>query len=108
MTYGGGQFVAVSNDGTGNRVMTSPDGSTWTSRTSAADNSWYSVTYGGGQYVAVGSTGVRVMTSPGSSLTPGGNGGNGGNGGTVGLGGSGGAAGSPGGTPGTNGQNGAV
>jgi hypothetical protein len=46
--------------------MTSPDGITWTSRTSAADNSWRSVTYGNGLFVAVSSSGSgnRVMTSP--------------------------------------------
>lgn len=41
--YGNGLFVAVTT--TGNRVMTSPDGITWTTRTSAADNTWYSVCY---------------------------------------------------------------
>ena len=37
----------------------------WTSRTSAADNDWYSVTYGNGLFVAVAGsgTGNRVMTS---------------------------------------------
>ena len=66
VTYGNGLFVAVSNDGTNNRVMTSPDGITWTSRTSAADNFWQSVTYGNGLFVAVSlfGTGNRVMTSP--------------------------------------------
>jgi hypothetical protein len=46
--------------------MTSPDGITWTSRTSAADNIWNSVTYGNGLFIAVASsgTGNRVMTSP--------------------------------------------
>jgi hypothetical protein len=45
--------------------MTSPDGITWTSRTSAADNAWYDVTYGNGIFVAVSLDGVnRVMTSP--------------------------------------------
>ena len=45
--------------------MTSPDGITWTSRTSAADNSWLSVAYGDGLFVAVSvdGTGNRVMTS---------------------------------------------
>ena len=38
-------FVAVAINGTGNRVMTSPDGITWTSRTSAADNAWRSVCF---------------------------------------------------------------
>ncbi|OGG61897.1 hypothetical protein A3C87_00680 [Candidatus Kaiserbacteria bacterium RIFCSPHIGHO2_02_FULL_49_34] len=38
----------------------------WTSRVSAADNFWNSVTYGNGLFVAVASTGFgnRVMTSP--------------------------------------------
>ncbi|MFY9208204.1 MAG: hypothetical protein WAO33_03755, partial [Candidatus Nanopelagicales bacterium] len=46
--------------------MTSPDGITWTSRTSAADRQWRSVTYGAGLFVAVAVTdsGKRVMTSP--------------------------------------------
>lgn len=63
VAYGNGLFVAVSSSGTGNRVMTSPDGETWTSRTSAADNSWNDVTYSGGLFVAVASsgTGNRVM-----------------------------------------------
>ncbi|MFZ2252682.1 MAG: hypothetical protein WAW13_00740 [Minisyncoccia bacterium] len=66
VTYGNGLFVAVAETGTGNRVMTSPDGITWTSRTSAADNAWYSVTYGNGLFVVVSydGTGNRVMTSP--------------------------------------------
>ena len=57
-------FVAVANTGAGNRVMTSPDGVTWTIRTSAADNDWRSVTYGNGVFVAVAITGTgnRVMT----------------------------------------------
>lgn len=41
-------------------------GINWTSRTSAANNNWYSVTYGNGMFVAVSGTGIsnRVMTSP--------------------------------------------
>ncbi len=65
--YGDGLFVAVANTGTGNRVMTSPDGITWTIRTSAADNSWTSVCYAPdkGLFVAVANTSIgnRVMTS---------------------------------------------
>ena len=60
-------FVAVSNSGTGNRVMTSPDSITWTSRTSAVNNNWTSVCYSQdlGLFVAVSNsgTGNRVMTS---------------------------------------------
>jgi LPXTG-motif cell wall-anchored protein len=50
--------------------MSSPDGITWTSRTSASDNIWNSVTWGGPAgaqlFVAVAYTGTgnRVMTSP--------------------------------------------
>ncbi len=66
VTYGNGLFVAVASTGSGNRVMTSPDGITWTSRNAAADNLWYSVTYGNGLFVATASSGSgdRVMTSP--------------------------------------------
>jgi hypothetical protein len=38
-------FVAVAFSGTGNRVMTSPDGITWTTRTTPANNEWRSVTW---------------------------------------------------------------
>ena len=56
--------MAVADTGTGNRVMTSPDGVTWTARTSAADNAWRGVCYGNGLFVAVADTGTgnRVMT----------------------------------------------
>ena len=56
--YGGGLFVATGD----NAVMTSPDGVTWTARTSAANDEWWDVTYGGGTWVAVG-YGGRVMSS---------------------------------------------
>ena len=62
--YGNGMFVAVSISGTGNRVMTSPEGITWTSRTSAADLSYYSVTYGNGLFVAPAYASTSLMTSP--------------------------------------------
>ena len=55
VTYGNGLFVAVSATGTGNRVMTSPDGITWTGRGSPNETSWLSVTYGNGLFVAVAS-----------------------------------------------------
>ena len=63
-----GLFVAVAQSGTGNRVMTSPDGIAWTIRTSAFDNNWQSVCWSPerGLFVAVAisGTGNRVMTSP--------------------------------------------
>ena len=78
ITYGNGLFVAVGvvNSGTsatGNRVMTSPDGITWTTRTSA-DSDWRSVTFGNGLFVAVSyytANPIKVMTSPdGINWTP--------------------------------------
>ena len=61
-------FCAVSTSGTGNRVMTSPDGITWTPRTSAADNQWYEISWSPELSlfcaVAVNGVGNRVMTSP--------------------------------------------
>ncbi len=63
-----GLFAAVATDGTGNRVMTSPDGITWTIRTSAADNQWFAIAWSPelGLFVAMAATGTgnRVMTSP--------------------------------------------
>jgi hypothetical protein len=60
-----GLFVAVANSGTGDRVMTSPDGITWTVQVSAADNAWSDVTFGNNLFVAVATSGTdRVMTSP--------------------------------------------
>jgi hypothetical protein len=60
-------FVAVASSGTGNRVMTSSDGLTWTTRTSAVDNNWTSVCWAAelNLFVAVASSGTdnRVMTS---------------------------------------------
>ena len=60
-------FCAAAYTGTGDRVMTSPDGITWTIRTSAADNNWVSVAWSPelGVFCAVSNTGTgdRVMTS---------------------------------------------
>lgn len=62
VAYGNGVFVAVSSTGSGNRVMTSPDGISWTPRTSASDSDWQAVTFGNNLFVAVGTN--AVMTSP--------------------------------------------
>ncbi len=68
IVYGAGLYVAVASTGIGNRVVTTPDGYTWTQRSSAADNAWKSITYSPslGLFVAVSDTGTgnRVMTSP--------------------------------------------
>ena len=39
------------------------DATSWTSRTAAANNQWFSVTYGNGLFVASGNNG-GIMTSP--------------------------------------------
>jgi hypothetical protein len=64
VVFGNGVFVAVGwSYSVVNRVMTSPDGVTWTAR-SAPSSEWRSVTYGNGTFVAVAGTGTnRVMTS---------------------------------------------
>jgi hypothetical protein len=74
VTYGGGLFVAVGGSGT-NRVMTSPDGITWTPRSATENNTWSSVTYGNGLFVAVANNSFlssdQVMISPdGVTWTP--------------------------------------
>jgi hypothetical protein len=73
VTYGNGTFVAVGDRGA---IFTSPDGVTWTRRTSPTDD-WLSgvnwlggVTYGNGIFVAVGrdvgsySDYGTILTSP--------------------------------------------
>lgn len=62
VAYGDGKFVAVASSGSGNRVMTSVNGTYWTSRNSASDSNWQSITYADNMFVAVGSN--AVMTSP--------------------------------------------
>ena len=66
VAWNGALFVAVSSTGTGNRVMTSPDGKTWTLRTPAADIGWTSVVWNGSVFCAVAASAVAddVMTSP--------------------------------------------
>lgn len=58
-------LVAVAAYGTGGRVMTSPDGITWTSRSAATNAPWYAITWASelDLLVAVAASGA-VMTSP--------------------------------------------
>ena len=61
-------FIAVGLDG----ILTSPDGITWTQKTS--DSGLLGIVYGNGLYVAVGLSG-KILTSPnGSTWTPRGSG----------------------------------
>ena len=63
-----GLLVAAASSGTGNRVMTIPDGLSWSVRSSAADLGWRSICWAPqlGQFVAVSNSGSgnRVMLSP--------------------------------------------
>jgi len=54
VTYGNGLFVAVGNGGV---ILTSPDGSFWTFRNSAAQKNFRDVTYGNGIFLASADTG---------------------------------------------------
>ncbi|WP_334147223.1 hypothetical protein [Hyphomicrobium sp.] len=63
VTYGGGQFVGVGNDGA---IITSSDGINWTERSSTVTTGFTDIAYGNGRYVAVGGWGVPshpVVTS---------------------------------------------
>jgi len=73
ITFAAGLFVAVAGTGSGNRAMTSPDGITWTARTTPVSSmgqnpTLQGITHGLGLFVAVSSIvdfdGKCVMTSP--------------------------------------------
>jgi hypothetical protein len=59
------RFCAVANTGTGNRVMTSTDGSNWQTRTSPADNSWRGICWSPelGMFCAVANVGTGRVAS---------------------------------------------
>ena len=59
-------FVAV---GRGGLILTSADGTTWTSRTTYTSNDLYDVTYGNSKFVAVGLYGTTVTSSDGITWT---------------------------------------
>lgn len=69
VVYANDKFVAVASTGVDDRIMTSQDGITWTSRPIPLSNAWSSVTFGNtfgnDLYVVVGASGdgSRVMTS---------------------------------------------
>jgi hypothetical protein len=59
IAYANSVFVSVGRFGA---IVTSPDGSNWTARTSHTRNHLYSIAHGNGRFVAVGSAG-EVLTS---------------------------------------------
>lgn len=65
--HGGGQFVAVGENGT---ILTSPDGVAWTPRVSGFPTRWLvGVGYGNGLYVAVGEAGLILTSSDAMTWT---------------------------------------
>lgn len=63
VVYGNGIFVAVGAVGVVGKVLTSTDGSVWTSQLLPPISGLYSVTYGNNYFAAVGANGT-IITSP--------------------------------------------
>ena len=66
VTYGGGLFIGVGENGT---ILTSSDGTTWMKRESGITESLYGVTYGDNSFVAVGFNGTILLSSDGEKWT---------------------------------------
>ena len=67
IAYGNGLFVAVSNSG---KVMTSPNGSDWTTRTyPGSSHSWVDIAYGNSLFIVMGEDGDVLRSSNGISWT---------------------------------------
>lgn len=68
VAYGAGLYVAVASTGT-NRILTSPDGITWTNRASPDDGvAWNEVIYANNKFVIVGASGGTNSNRTGYSL----------------------------------------
>ena len=57
-------YAAVGNSGT---ILTSPDGTSWTSRTSGTTEDLYGVTYANSTFVVVGTSGTILTSSDGTT-----------------------------------------
>lgn len=60
VAYGNSTFVAI---GAGGTIITSPDGTTWTTRTSGTTNTLYGITFASGVFATAGDGGT-ILTSP--------------------------------------------
>ena len=60
LAWTGTQFIAV---GTGGTILTSPDGASWTARTSGKTTNLHGIVWSGSKFVAVGDNGT-ILTSP--------------------------------------------
>ena len=74
MTYGNSTFIAVGGDDTdydndNGTILTSSDGTSWTSRTSGITNDIWGVTYGNSTFVMVSYGGDILTSSDGISWT---------------------------------------
>ena len=71
VTYGGGQFVACGEGGSGGTIVTSPDGAAWTPQTSnlAGYLGLKAVVYGSGKYIVAGWSGMMTSSTDGSTWT---------------------------------------
>ena len=67
VTYGNDTFVTAGRNG---EILTSTDGTTWTSRDSETDASLSGVTYANGTFVAVGNSGTIITSTDGTTWTP--------------------------------------
>jgi len=67
VTYGNGMFMAL--EFSGNSVLTSVDGESWTRRKPGGVPQLNSITYGGGIFMAVGYGGMIVTSSDGENWT---------------------------------------
>ena len=66
IAWGAGIFVALGGvDGSGQHLVTSTDGVTWTQQSDPNTSQWLGVAFGGGKFVAVGHTsfGDQTMSS---------------------------------------------
>ena len=72
VTYGNSTYVAVGQSG---KILTSSDGTSWTSRTSGTTSSLKGITYGNGNFLTMtgsmdnGSTATVLTSSNGTSWT---------------------------------------
>lgn len=66
VAFGNGRFVAIASDGSGDTIMWSINGETWTKLAPPEYVGWNSITFGNGEFVAVGGDGSKsgVMRSP--------------------------------------------
>lgn len=60
VTYGGGQFVAVGDNGT---IISSPDGYNWSNRVSGVSAFLHGVAYADGEYAVVGEGGIILVST---------------------------------------------